>query len=137
MAGVQYKRDASITSDQVKNLYDDAGWFTYTEDMPRLMEGIGRSLYTVTAWDNDRLVGLIRVVGEGLTIIYIQDLLVLQTHRRKGIGTKLVRLVCEEYSGARQKVLLTEDAPEMRAFYQSLGFEPCDRGRLVAFARFD
>ncbi len=47
MSRVQYKRDALITSDQTKNLYDDAGWFTYTEDMPRLMEAIDRSLYNV------------------------------------------------------------------------------------------
>ena len=52
------------------------GWSAYTRDMPTLQRAISHSLHVVTARQDDRLVGLIRVVGDGLTIVYIQDLLV-------------------------------------------------------------
>ena len=38
----------------------------------------------MAAYDEDRLVGLIRVVGDGLTIVFIQDLLVYPQYQRQG-----------------------------------------------------
>lgn len=91
----------------------------------------------VTAWDDDNLVGIIRVVGDGLTIIYIQDLIVLSSYKRKGIGSKLLEVVFERYENVRQKVLLTDDSNETRGFYEANGFISCDKGELVAFAKFN
>ncbi|WP_430038931.1 GNAT family N-acetyltransferase [Peribacillus simplex] len=41
----------------------------------------------MTAWDDDKLVALIRVVGDGQTIIYIQVILVLENYQDQGIGS--------------------------------------------------
>jgi GNAT superfamily N-acetyltransferase len=81
------------------------------------------------------LIGLIRLVGDGLTIIYIQDILVLENHQRQGIGRALMNETLEHYPDVRQKVLMTDDTPKTRAFYQSLGFSPCDDGRSIAFMK--
>ena len=105
-------------------------------DLLCLIDAIKNSLLTVTAWDGSKLVGLIRIVGDGVTIIYIQDILVLKSYKRKGIGTYLINTVCEEYKAVRQKVLLTDDTPETREFYESLGFVSCDKGQLVSFVKF-
>lgn len=35
-------------------------------------------MYVLTAWSDDKLVGILRIVGDGYTIVYIQDLLVLK-----------------------------------------------------------
>lgn len=48
----------------------------------------------------------------------------------------LLQEVLEKYKHVRQKVLLTEEAKDVRQFYEKNGFESCDRGTLVAFARF-
>jgi predicted N-acetyltransferase YhbS len=101
------------------------------------MKAIKNSLCVITAWDNDLLTGLIRVVGDGLTIIYIQDILVLNSYRRKKIGSELIRLIMEKYKTVRQKILLTDEMPDTRLFYEKLGFFSCDNGKLVAFAKFD
>lgn len=107
----------------------------YTSDMPRLLRAIRNSLFVATAWDKDRLIGLARAVGDGITIIYIQDILVLKSYRRMGIGTNLINMVCREYKDVRQKVLLTDDIPQNRKFYEFLGFTSCDKGELVAFIK--
>jgi ribosomal protein S18 acetylase RimI-like enzyme len=101
------------------------------------MKAIESSLLVVSAWDNDKLVGLVRVVGDGLTIIYIQDILILDKYKRRGIGTKLLNYVLDEYKYVRQKVLLTDDSEETRGFYESNGFSSCDKGGVVAFAKLN
>lgn len=132
-----YKENEKLKEEEVKNLYNDAGWTAYTGDMDKLMKAIEHSICVITARDEDLLTGLIRVVGDGLTIVYIQDILVLNSHRRKKIGSELIRLIMEKYKGVRQKVLLTDETPETRSFYEKLGFFSCDKGKLVAFAKFD
>jgi ribosomal protein S18 acetylase RimI-like enzyme len=122
---------------QAKALYDDAGWKIYTEDMSKLMQAMQQSLCVISAWDNDVLVGLIRVVGDGLTVLYIQDILVLRSYKRCGVGSDLLNHMLRIYATVRQKVLLTDDSPETRGFYEANGFMACDRGGLVSFARFD
>ncbi|MCK4259718.1 MAG: GNAT family N-acetyltransferase [Halanaerobiales bacterium] len=133
---IEYKEDIKLQLSEVKNLYEDAGWVAYTQDIPTLMKAIENSLKIITAWDGDQLVGLIRVVGDGLTIVYIQDILILNSYRRKKIGTQLVEQVLENYNHVRQKVLLTEEGPDRRQFYEKQGFFSCDKGELVAFAKF-
>ncbi|MGB1242003.1 MAG: GNAT family N-acetyltransferase, partial [Chitinophagales bacterium] len=58
-------------------------------------------------------------------------------HKRQGIGTKLIQKVLTKFSSIRQKVLLTDDREETRMFYESLGFESCDKGVLVAFTKLE
>ncbi|MCO7124367.1 GNAT family N-acetyltransferase [Sporolactobacillus shoreicorticis] len=79
--------------------------------------------------------GLIGVVGDGLTIIYTQDLLVLKTHQNQGIATELIQYVLNQYKEVRQKVLLTEEEPKVRHFYEKNHFVSCDQGQSVAFAQ--
>jgi len=117
-------------------LYSDAGWASYLKDINVLVRGIENSLDIVTAWDNDKLVGLIRIVGDGSTIIYIQDILILKEYKRKGIGRKLMLNILEKYSEVRQIVLLTDDSEETRGFYESLGFTSNDKGGAVSFGIF-
>ncbi|UUV98309.1 GNAT family N-acetyltransferase [Vagococcus luciliae] len=130
---IEYKKDCQIDSKNLKALYDSVGWTAYTQDLIGLEKAITHSLYVVSAWYKDQLVGLIRVVGDGYTILYIQDILIHPDFQREKIGTVLMRDVLETFKHVRQKVLLTVDAPDVRGFYESFGFESCDRGSTVAF----
>ncbi|MEB3363479.1 GNAT family N-acetyltransferase [Lactobacillus sp. R2/2] len=96
---------------------------------------MANSLFAIGAYDQNQLVGLIRVVGDGLTIIYIQDLLVNPAYQRRGIGTKLINNVLKKYKSVRQKVLLTENTVKTRMFYESCDFNPCDKYDLIAFTK--
>lgn len=117
----------------VKKLYDDAGWIAYTSDMEMLEKALHASLYLVCAYDGEELCGLLRAVGDGCTILYVQDILVLCNHRRQGIGRTMVRMLMDAYPNVRQRVLLTDETPEMHGFYESLGFYPCQQVGLTAF----
>ncbi|KEZ48184.1 GNAT family N-acetyltransferase [Metabacillus indicus] len=134
---ITYKETNLLDEKQVGHLYQDANWTSYTEDMPKLMSAIKSSLKVITAWEHGQLIGLVRVVGDGLTIIYIQDLLVLESCRNRGVGSELLKLVLEQYKDVRQNVLLTDESEEVRSFYEKNGFSSCDKGYLVAFAKFN
>ena len=43
----------------------------------------------------------------------------------------------DKYRDVNQKVLLTDDTPETRGFYEHNGFVACDKGNLLAFVKFD
>lgn len=122
---------------QVEKLYNDVEWSAYTKDLEVLQRALGHSLEVISAWDGDELVGLIRAVGDGLTILYIQDILVLKAYQNQGIATQLMGQMLEKYKEVRQKVLLTEEAPDVRHFYEKNEFQSCDQGNTVAFAKFN
>lgn len=132
---ITYQQETKIPKQDLLDLYNDAGWGAYTAQPEVLVKAVENSLYVLTARDGGKLVGLIRIVGDGQTITYIQDILVLKAYKRKGIGKTLMQRALEEFKHVRQKVLLTDDNPETRGFYQALGFQSCDKGELVAFVR--
>ncbi|MBU5333082.1 GNAT family N-acetyltransferase [Anaerocolumna aminovalerica] len=67
------------------------------------------SLRIVSLWDVNKLIGIIRVVGDGYSIIYIQDLIILTEYQKQGLGSMLMNYVLNAYKDVYQKVLLTEN----------------------------
>lgn len=63
-------------TDKIGKLYEKVGWTNYTENIDKLKNGIRNSLLTLGAFDGEKLLGIIRIVGDKYTIIYIQDILV-------------------------------------------------------------
>lgn len=130
---IHYKENYQIDKSDLEKLYSSVGWAAYTKNLEVLEQAINHSLQVISAWYEDELVGLIRVIGDGFTIIYVQDILVHPDYQDKKIGTELMTKVLNNYPEVRQKVLLTEDAPDVRHFYEKFGFTSCDKGNAVAF----
>lgn len=95
------------------------------------------SLAVFTAWDGPHLAGLLRAVGDGETILYIQDLLVAPVCQRRGIGRRLVEACLAQYPHVRQKVLLTNTTAKNLAFYQACGFVPSEDFGCTALLRME
>lgn len=115
--------DEQPGTDELVALYDAVGWTAYTQDPAALTAAIAGSHTMLTARDDDgHLLGLLRTVSDGVTIVYVQDVLVLPSAHRSGIGGALLDAVLQRYAGVRQTVLLTDDEPGQRAFYESRGF---------------
>lgn len=103
-------------------LYASVGWTAYTDSPDVLQQGYEHSLLTLAAYEKDQLVGIIRVVGDGYTIVFVQDLVVLPAYQRKGIGTALLQEVLKRFDHVRQIELATDNTPKTIAFYKFLGF---------------
>lgn len=120
---------------QVKALYEACGWTNYTADPGMLENAVKNSLCVMGAFDGDTLIGLARAVGDGHSILYVQDLLLLPAYRRKGIGSNLLQALVMRYPRVYQTVLLTDDTPELQAFYEVNGFKRVNDMHLQAYAR--
>ena len=107
---------------EILSLYESVGWDNYTKNPQMLKEAYLHSLRIYAAYVDNKPVGIVRVVGDGSSVVFVQDLLVHPAYQRQGIGTALLKRIMEEYHGVYQLHLLTENTEKNIAFYQSLGF---------------
>lgn len=112
--------------DEILSLYNAVGWSNYTSNPAMLKAAFSSSLYTLAAYQNDRLLGLIRVVGDGHSSVLIQDLLVHPEYQRRGIGSALLRDVMMRFRAVYQIQLMTDDTEKTLAFYRANGFVVSD-----------
>lgn len=122
--------------DQLLSLYSDAGWSAYTAVPELLLRAVENSLHVVTAWENDQLVGLARAVGDGVSILFVQDVLVHSSFHHSGVGTQLVAMLLSAFPAVRQVVLLTDDSPASASFYTGLGFSRAEDKACAAYVQF-
>ena len=120
---------------EILSLYTSVGWTAYTDAPDTLRQGFEHSLLTLAAYENGQLVGLIRTVGDGYTIVFVQDILVFPEYQRRGIGTALLQAVLDRFGHVRQMELATDDTPKTIAFYKSLGFSPMSEIGCCGFMR--
>ena len=120
---------------EILALYGAVGWTNYTARPDTLRAGYAGSLAVWGAFAGDRLVGVVRVVGDGVTIVFVQDLIVAPSHQRTGIGTQLMRAVMNRFSDVYQMELLTDDGSGVCALYERLGFVRSDAMGCVAYVR--
>ena len=125
--------DQNPTMPEVLALYKSVGWSMYTRDPARLERALTHSLTVLSAYEGKQLVGLIRAVGDGETILFIQDLLVLPEYQRRGIGKQLIEALLARFPEVRQRVLLTDDDPKTRSFYKAAGFVESQQMGVIAF----
>ena len=119
---IRYVCNPQLYFGAVLDLYDSVGWSNYTNHPRRLEQAFHQSLFVMAAYDEDKLVGLIRAVGDGLTIVFIQDLLVYPQYQRQGIGRSLLEQTLKRFKDVYQIQLATELSDKNLAFYQELGF---------------
>ncbi|EOB2763620.1 GNAT family N-acetyltransferase [Enterococcus hirae] len=132
---MEFSEEKKIDLDALFALYTAVGWSAYTKDIQQLAMGVQQSLKVITVWDEQQLIGLIRSVGDGETILYIQDLLVHPAYQNKGIGTQLIEKMVQAYPKVRQKVLLTENEQRTRRFYEKCQFQSVATQEMICFYR--
>ncbi len=120
---------------QVLPLYAAVGWTNYTQRPDMLERAFRGSLLVLGAWDGDKLVGLLRAVGDGASILFLQDILVLPDYQRRGIGSALVREALRRFPNVYQVELAADNAPRLAAFYRSLGFRSMEESGCLGFMK--
>lgn len=134
MTEITYKK-LVFNEKSILQLYLDNNWTNYTSNPEKLFKGIKSSLYSLGAYDDLSLVGLIRVVGDGFNIIYIQDILILTNYQHQGVGTKLLNLILNKYKNVRQIVLTTDNTEIQKSFYEKNNFLPFSSLGLTGFIK--
>jgi len=122
--------------DQVKEIYGEEEWNSYLKDDAKLIRAFDNSLDVYGAFDNDKLVGFIRSVGDGEHILMIQDLIVRKDYQKKGIGTKLFKDTWNKYINVRMFHVVTDIHDKVdNKFYKSFGMKKLKKGNMVSYYR--
>ena len=109
---------------EILTLYSSVGWCAYTSAPDVLERAFSKSLIALAAYSDNKLIGLIRAVGDGETIVFIQDLLVHPEYQCKGVGRALLQAILNRYEHVRQIQLTADNDPVIAAFYHSAGLRP-------------
>ncbi|HLR92823.1 MAG TPA: GNAT family N-acetyltransferase [Atopostipes sp.] len=133
---IKFKEYTNYQESEILELYQAVGWRNYYEKPKMLEEAYKQSLDILGAYHEGQLVGILRVVGDGASIIYIQDILVRPEFQRRGIGRQLFELVMSKYANVYQKVLITDDTEKTKAFYKSMGFSNLEETTGVCFISY-
>jgi GNAT superfamily N-acetyltransferase len=104
---------------QLQDLFLSVGWSSgqYPDELVKAMLGSDR---VVSAWDGDRLVGLINAISDGAMTAYFHWVLVRPEYQRRGIGRALVTSMLAHYRQYLRKVLVAYDSQV--GFYEACGF---------------
>lgn len=123
MSEIEYKEIHEFTKKDLQDLFLSVEWSS--GHFPDKLQIAMRNFETViSAWDGDKLVGMICAMDDGIMTAYVHYLLVRPDYQDKGIGRKLVSRVKEIYEDYLRIVVVGYD--EEVNFYENCGFEKAE-----------
>lgn len=120
---MEYKENALCYDDYCR-LRESVDWLLFSKEQTQKM--LENSLCTIIAVDNNRTIGMGRLIGDGMYFL-IADIVVQPDYQNKGIGSKIVNMLIEYVDkttpvGGRSTIqLIAEKGKE--AFYEKMGFK--------------
>lgn len=131
---IRYVDNPEIALVNVLPIYEAVGWTNYTQNPEMLEAAFENSLHVLAAFNEEGiLVGVLRAVGDGASILFIQDILVTPEYQHQGIGTKLLQQTLEKYKNVYQIQLTTDNSMKTISFYESNGFTSLTSLNCVSF----
>lgn len=119
MKNIQYKTTKNFSENELKELFLSVNWSSgnYPEKLVIAMEN---SSSVFSAWNGEKLVGLINILDDGIMTAYAHYLLITPEYQHIGIGENLVKLVAEKYKDYLRIILIAYD--KEIGFYEHCGF---------------
>jgi len=117
------KKDLPV--EQLYHLFFSAGW-TGSESNPdpdmlkKFNAPFINSTLVISAWDKDRLVGVVRVLSDKVIRSVIYDLVVDPEYQGKGIGKELIKKCIEHFPNTEW---LVQTEKHISGFYEKIGFQ--------------
>ena len=75
-------------------LYDAVGWGSYDEKVSE--KALANTMYSVSVYDDDKIIGYGRIIGDGICFLYIHDVMVAPKYQNKKIGSQIMNKLLEK-----------------------------------------
>lgn len=107
------------------DLYKSANWWTKAdEDKNFIFTMLKQSFCVAGAFNEDKkLIGMGRIISDGIIDAYIQDVIVLTKYRKMGIGKKIVQFLVKYCQNNNISYISLVGEPGTEHFYKNLGFK--------------
>ena len=119
-----------IIKENIKNinefnyLYDMVGWEAYDNNITK--QALDNTYYSLSVYDNDKIIGYGRLIGDTICFMYIHDIMVIPDYQNKKIGTMIMNKLLDKIREIKK------ENPDMRVylgaskgkeeFYRKFGF---------------
>lgn len=124
-----YKTDIIPSIEQIIELYENAGLPRPTHDSERIGKMYANANLIVSAWEDDKLIGVSRSITDWVWCCYLADLAVRKDCQASGIGKQLVKIT-KEKAGEQSMVLLLS-VPTAMEYYPKIGMQKVDNGFII------
>lgn len=132
---IKYTEEKKFTQEQVQKLFLSVGW-TSGNYPKRLYKALMNSSTVLTAWDEEELVGLIRVLDDTEMLAQIHYVLVRPDHQGRGIAGTMLEHVKEKYKDFMYIEVMPEDKKNV-PFYEKHGFTIMKNGAAIQICNYE
>jgi ribosomal protein S18 acetylase RimI-like enzyme len=126
-----------LPSKELHRLFKLVGWSDGTE-FSDMINGFNlpfiNSTLVISAWGNDRLIGVVRVISDKIIRSVIHDLIVDPEYQGKGIGKELVKRCIEQFPNTEWLIQTTTN---VAGFYEKIGFKKYEKEVLVIPSKWE
>lgn len=105
-------------------LYNSVGWGAYDENISK--KALDNTFYPISIYDEDKIIGYGRLIGDNICFIYVHDVMVLPEYQSKKIGTLVMNKLLEKINEIKKenpnlRVYLGASKNKEK-FYEKFGF---------------
>ena len=119
----KYKKQLP-TASEYNYLNEKVGWGTRNVEI--VEKALNNTLFGITVFDDDKVIGMARIIGDETIFLYIQDVIVIPEYQGKGIGKEIMNLLLEkinEYKKINSNIRVYLGAAiGKEEFYKKFGF---------------
>lgn len=105
-------------------LYKIAGWWKLSDKASDVPKVVSNSFCFLIAIKDGEIIGTARVISDGVTDAYIQDVVVDPRFRKLGIGKEIVKRLVSFCLERKVYWIALIAEPGTADFYQPIGFKP-------------
>ena len=123
---VDYEAVTSAPIEEIVDLYKAAGWWQESPEARAIIPSMirGSLCFMVARSIEGRIIGMARVISDGYSDAYIQDVVVLESYRGRGVGRELVRRLTQFCVARKIAWIGLVAEPGTQGLYQELGYGP-------------
>ncbi len=125
-----YKVNETVPVKELADLRESAGWNRMENEYASPLMA---SYCHIAAYEDDKLVGYIDSVSNGVTDAYIQDLMVCPSCRGRGIGTELMNRMIAYLKEKHIFMISVVYEEDLRTFYERFGFRHMLCGQMETY----
>ena len=126
---IKYLKNVDLNLEDIILVFEKSSINRPIGNKNRIKSMFDNSNLIISAWDQDKLVGLCRALTDFSYCCYLSDLAVDMDYQRQGIGKTMIDLVKKEISDEVSLILLS--APSSMSFYPKVGFEKIENGFII------
>lgn len=116
--------EAKPTADEFNTLTESVGWGCANREIVK--KALENTVYSICAYDDNKIIGFGRLIGDTVMFLYIQDIMVLPEYQGQQVGSSIMKYLINKVDEFKK------DNPDIRTylgaskgkdeFYKKFGF---------------